>query len=371
MSATVSARQLNRATLARQLLLERHPLAATEAVRRVTALQAQEPASPYLALWNRLSGFDPAELDAAFEAHAVVKASLMRITLHAVHVDDYPHFHAAMRPTLRAARLNDRRYRDTGLTPDDADALIPRMRAFAAEPRTSAECEAQHDEPRMWWALRHYGPFWHAPTGGAWSFGARNAYVAATTRDHHDLDDAARHLIRRYLEAFGPATVADIAQWVLFPSSRARTRELLATMDLERVDGPDGVELVDVPGGEVPDADTPAPPRLLPMWDSVVLAYADRSRIVPSEHRAHAVRRNGDTLPTVLVDGYVAGVWRAREDGIEVTAFEELPADAWDGIASEAAALWELLTDRDVAVYRRYRHWWDKGIPGAEVRLLP
>ena len=156
----VTARQLNRATLGRQLLLRRVPLGVVEAMRHVVALQAQEPASPYLALWNRLEGFDPADLDAAFAAHAIVKASLMRVTLHAVHAADYPQFHAAMTRTLRAARLNDGRFGRSGLSSSDADALLPEVLAFATAPRTNAQGEAWLDErvgvtpkPGAWWAF--------------------------------------------------------------------------------------------------------------------------------------------------------------------------------------------------------------------------
>lgn len=368
----LTAGQLNRATLERQLLLRRAPLDVTEAVRRVTALQAQMPASPYVALWNRVVDLRPSDLDEAFAARQVVKATLMRITLHAVHVDDYPWFHAAMQPTLRGARLGDRRFTETGVTAAEADALVPRLREQTAEPRTSAECQAIHDEPRVWWALRHYGPFWHAPTGGPWSFGARNAFVAATTPTVDDLDEAARHLVRRYLEGFGPASLHDIAQFVLFPSSKTRTRQLLASMgdELQRSVGPDGTELVDVAGGAVPDGDVDAPSRLLPMWDSVLLAYADRSRIIPPEYGPHVTRRNGDVLPTLLVDGYVAGVWRATDEGIEATAFHPLSEATWAELAAEAQALRAFLLDREPRVFSTHQHWWSKGLPSAEVRLL-
>lgn len=372
--AEVTARQLNRATLARQMLLGREAVDVPTAVRRVTALQAQEPASAYLALWNRVDGFDAADLDGAFAEHEVVKASLMRITLHAVHVDDYPWFHTAMQPTLRSARLNDRRYRDVGLLPEDADEFLATVLEHGKEPRPSPEFEALHAEPRMWWALRHFGPFWHAPTGGAWSFGARNAFVGARTWPHEvDLDESARHLIRRYLQGFGPATIADISQYVLFPNSKTRTRELVASMGdaLVRHEGPKGEELFDVPDGLVPDEAVPAPPRLLPMWDSVLLAYADRTRTIPDEHRAHVIRRNGDVLPSVLVDGYVVGVWRSVEGGIEITALEPLSDEAWDGLEREAGTLADFLGGRDPKVFGRYDHWWKKGIPAAEVRTLP
>jgi len=133
---------LNRATLARQLLLGRERVPVVDAVRRLVALQAQEPASPYVALWNRMNDFDPAELDAAFRAFSVVKATLMRITLHAVAADDHAPFHDAMRPTLRAAGLHDERFRAIGLTVADADALVPQLLDFAHRPRTRAAIEA-------------------------------------------------------------------------------------------------------------------------------------------------------------------------------------------------------------------------------------
>lgn len=120
----------------------------------------------------------------------------------------------------------------------------------------------------------------------------------------------------------------------------------------------------------MPAETTPAPPRLLPMWDSVLLAYADRSRVIPPDYRSVIVRRNGDVLPTLLVDGYAAGVWHPVDGGIEVTAFHRLGRETWKAIAAEARALVAFLADREPIVYRRYGHWWAKGIPSAEVRVL-
>ena len=373
MPKSLTARRLNRATLDRQLLLRRKRLSVDEGVRRVGALQAQEAVSPYIALWNRLSGFDPADLDAAFVARDVVKASLMRITLHAVHADDYPAFHAAMLPTLRASRLNDRRYTETGLSSADADALAPQLLEFASQPRTGAECETLLDKPRVWWALRTFAPLLHAPTDDPWSFGRRPSFVAAPKQSTQiDADESAQHLVRRYLEGFGPASANDVAQFVLFPRSRARTREVLQSMagTLKQLTGPDGTELFDVPGVRLPAEDTPAPPRLMAMWDSVLLAFADRSRVIPPDYRQLVTRRNGDVLPSLLVDGYVAGVWRPVEGGIEATAFHPLSEEAWDGLAAEARKLVAFLADREPQVYRRYGHWW-KTLPKTDVRVLP
>lgn len=373
----LTARQLNRATLGRQLLLRRQKLDVVEAVHRITAIQAQEPASPYLALWNRLAGFDPAELDRAFTDHSVVKGTLMRITLHAVDAADYPAFHEAMQPTLRASRLNDRRFTGTGLTTQDALALLPEVLRFAAKARTNAEGEAWLDErigvtpkPGVWWAYRQFGPLWHHATGGPWSFGTRPAYIAA--KPHQPAGDpeaSVQWLVRRYLEGFGPASVQDIAQFstIVRPPVRAAVDAL--TDSLERFEGPAGEELFDVPGGLFPPGDSPAPPRLMAMWDSVLLAYADRSRIIPADYRKLVMRNNGDVLPTLLVDGHVAGVWRPVEGGIEATTFKKLSREAWTGLEAEARALVKFLAAREPTVYRRYARWW-KDLPGAEVRVL-
>ena len=373
---SLTLRALNRATLARQRLLRREPGTAVDGVRRAVVLQAQEAPSPYLALWNRVKGFDPGQLDAAFATQAVVKSQLFRITLHAVAADDYPAFHEAMQVTLRSARLNDRRFRGDGVSIEDTDALIPELREFVASPRTNVEVEAWLEarfgapKPRVWWALRQYAPFVHAGTGGAWTFGPRPAYTGAQVHERSgDPAASTRHVVRRYLEGFGPASVADIAGFttILRPPIKSAIDELRD--ELVQLEGPGGTVLYDVPGGQLPDAETPAPPRLLPMWDSTLLSYADRGRIVPAAHRKHVTRSNGDVLPTLLVDGFVAGVWRVLDDRIEATAFEPLPDDAWAGLATEARALLAFLRTRDTAIYRRYHRWWEQ-LPAAEVRIL-
>ena len=377
----LTAEQLNRAPLARQLLLRREPVAAADAVRRIVALQAQEPAAPYLALWARVDGFDPADLDAALAGGAVVKATLMRITLHAVVADDYPAFHEAMVANLRASRLNDKRFKATGLTPADADALVPHLLDLVAEPRTKDEIEARLGEilgtephQHVWWALRTFAPLVHAPTGGPWSFGRPGAFraapVAPAVPPRPTPEEARAQLVWRYLEGFGPATQADFARFAL--QRRPATAAAFAALGdrLVRHEGPDGEELYDVPGGALPDGDTPAPARLLPMWDSTLLAWDDRRRIVDDGHRPLVVRRNGDVLPTLLVDGRVAGVWRTVEGGIEATAFRPLPDDAWSALAAEARSLLALLAERDPVPYRRFDRWWSD-LPAAQVEVLP
>ncbi|MCP3996239.1 MAG: winged helix DNA-binding domain-containing protein [bacterium] len=374
----LTERQLNRATLARQLLLQREQLSVVEAVHRVTALQAQEPVSPYIALWNRVADFDPCELDRAYADRAIIKASLMRITLHAVTVQDYSSFQRAMVRNLRASRLNDRRFEGTGLTLEEADDLVPHLLEFISEPRSRAQIEEMfadrlggEPDKHVWWAIRTFAPLLHAPTGGPWSFTVtKPAYQAAPSDpEWDDQNRALQQLIWRYLEGFGPASAADFAQF-----AQQRQTEIKPALQgmadrLVALEGPNGSKLFDVPGGQIPDEDTPTPPRLLPMWESILLAYKDRSRVIPEKHRKAIIRRNGDVLPTLLVDGHVAGVWRPVEGGIEATAFHPLAEDVWRRLAEEAESLVAMLSDRDPKVYSRSRNWWND-LPHAERRVL-
>ena len=376
-STTLTARALNRTTLARQLLLQREPVSVVDALRRVVALQAQEPASPYLALWNRMAGFDAAELDRAFAAQAVVKGTSMRGTLHAALPEDHWRFHEAMQPTLQASRLNDERFKRVGLTAAEVDALLPEVLAYLGEPRTNADMDAWFERrlgvlepPGPWWAIRSYAPVVHGPTGGPWSFGPRPAHVAARNRDGRaDADTSLQHLVRRYLEGFGPASVADVARFSSIPRVRVRAAIDDLGDSVVHVPGPAKEPLFDVAGGPLTLEEAPAPPRLLGMWDEVLLAYADRSRIVPEPYRREIIRVNGDLLPTLLVDGYVAGVWRAVDDGIEAMAFHPLEDEAWGGLEAEARTLLAFLEPRDPLVFRRYGHWWTK-LPEGTVRVL-
>lgn len=372
-----TARQLNRATLHRQLLGERSPMSVEAAVGHLLALQAQEPSSPYLALWSRLRDFDPSRLDEAFEAGRLVRCSLLRLTLHAVTAGDHRWLHPLMAPSLRSSRLRDRRYLSRGLTDDDADGVLPRLLAHLGEARTSAEVE-QHlghlgspDAEWVWWALRRFAPIVDAPTGGPWSFGQPRGFLAFEQSGPDERPaSAAAELVVRYLRAFGPATMADIEQFTILrrPVVSAAVTEL--GDQLVSRGGTGARALLDVTGATLPGEDTPAPVRLLPMWDNALLAYKDRSRVIPDEQRPLVIRRNGDVLPTVLVDGSVAGVWRAVDGGIEISPFLPLDDDTWAEAESEAAALWTILCERDVTIHRRFAHWWDKDIPAGHRRLL-
>jgi hypothetical protein len=351
-----------------------------EATRQVVALQAQMPSSPYVALWNRIRDFQPTNLDAAFADGAMVKANVLRLTLHAVDGDDYRIFREAPEPSLRAAKL-DSRFLASSLTHAHVDAMLPGLLAYVADGRTAAECAAwlaeRHGadrDPSGWHGIRQYAPLRRSPTGGPWSFDGRVCYRAPP--DPPVLDDPSAHdrgllqLVLRYLTGFGPATVADIAQFAMVQRGRVRQAIVALGDGVVRLDGSARPELYDLPGAELVDGDTPAPPRLLGMWDNLLLAHQDRARSIPDGYRKLVIRTNGDALPTLLVDGQVAGVWRSSGPSIEAMAFHPLPAAVWDELGAEAASLLAMFRERgDTAPFRRYDHWWAK-LASGETRLL-
>jgi hypothetical protein len=361
---------INRATLARQMLLERASLSIVDAVEALAGLQAQEPASPYVALWTRLADFEPASLDRAFLDRRVVKATLMRSTLHAVSRDDYRHFLPALRPVFQSLRT---RLGHAPPVEERVAELAAASLAFASEPRSNAELRdhASALDPAIardvaWWLIRRYAAFVNVPSDMTWSFARRPIYIDASVW----LDgapfagDAAAvtRLVRRYLGAFGPASMRDASAWSSIPIARLRGGfdALDAAGELARFADERGRELLDLASAPRPGADTPAPPRLLPMWDSLLLAYADRNRVISDEHRKVVIARNGDTLPAFLVDGRVAGLWWAEaEDGaarVVLEPFGRLAASDRRELEREGERLAAFVGPHEPDVYRRYRY---------------
>ena len=349
------------------------------AIESVAGLQAQEPASPYLALWTRLAGFAADDLDRAFADRSVVKATLMRVTLHAVSAADYTRFLPALRPMHHARRRGGRSIDDRIVSRLGRSAL-----AFAAEPRPNpvlrdhVDAEAMRlgvDLDEAWWWVRLRHDFIHVPATRPWSF-SRRPSLAAATAWLEDLAFAAEpaaveHLVRRYLAAFGPATMADAAAWSGLAIARLRPAftAIHDSGDLWHARDERGRELLDLIAAPRPGADVAAPPRLLPMWDSLLLAYADRTRVIDDVARSAVIGRNGDTLPAFLVDGRVAGLWWAvAEPGtrcrIELEPFGRLATASRRALASEAERLAAFLEPLEPDVYRRYRTSRARRIPG-------
>ena len=346
---TLTLRELNRATLARQLLLRRHRFSVTQAVERVAGLQAQWPPSPYLGLWSRLDGFRPDDLVRAVARRSVVKATLMRTTLHLVSAADYLAY-AGLYRERRIAELQ-RQLSALGEVADFAEDG-ERLAAFAAdEPRTRPELLALLGRPKLkiedrrpwlvWYGLVAHAGLVNGPSSSTWrSNTAGGTFVPARTwlgDEGASGDAAAAHLVRRYLAAFGPASRPDIAQWTGLPLAvlDAGFRRL----ELRRFRDELGRELVDLPRAPLPSADTQSPPRFLPRWDNLLLAHDVRTRVIADERRREIIARNGDVPETFLVDGFVAGVWRFDRGRVHLEPFTPLPRVARRELEDEASRL--------------------------------
>jgi hypothetical protein len=343
----LTTRELNRALLARQLLLRQARLPVARAIERVGALQAQWPPSPYVALWTRLDGFRREQLMRAVERRAVVKATLMRETLHLVSSADYLAY-GGLFTAARVARLE----RELAKAPWDVDLekLTRELVRHASEaPRSRPELLDLLGRPRLtqdrrawleWHALTAKGGLVHTPSGSVWrKTTAGSKFVPATTwlGAEGGAGEAARvHLVRRYLAAFGPATRTDVARWTGLAVSALEPA--LSDPRLRRFRDGQGRELLDLPRAPLPPATTAPPPRLLPMWDSTLLAHADRTRILPAEYRKLVIQ-GGDVRPTFLVDGFVAGTWALEGDEVTLEPFEPLPRRVRRDLEHEAHAL--------------------------------
>ena len=372
---TLSSRALNRATLARQLLLEpASGLDPVSALERIGGVQAQEPASPFLALWTRLTDFDPGALRVAFERREAVKATLMRITLHAVSAADYRTLLPALLPMFRASGA----LRRGTPRPAGVEALAAAAATFAVTPRRSFELRdflagqagtASLETPVWWWVRREL-PLVHVPEEVGWSFSRRPLITTASAwfddpslidGGDVEIERARQHVVRRYLGAFGPASTADLSAWTGVSASDFRAA--IAALDdegsLVRFRDEAGRELLDLPDAPRPGEDAVALPRLLPMWDEILLGFRDRTRVISGEDRARVVGRNGDVLPTFLVDGRVAGFWWAEPDGagtrVVLEPFRRLAAADQRALEAEADRLARFVAPLEPAVYARYR----------------
>jgi hypothetical protein len=321
----LSLRALNRATLARQLLLQRSGLPVLDAVAHLVGLQAQEPPDPYIGLWSRLADFQAEELSTLLVDRRVVRIAVMRSTLHLVTADDCLVLRPLMQPVLDAELVRHREYAPA-LVGVDLDAVLAFGREFLAEPRTGralraalAERFPAHEPAALAYACRNHLGVVQVPPRGVWG---RTGGVVTTTAaswlgrpfaTSPSLDD----VVVRYFGAFGPATVADVAAWSRLTGLREvveRLRPRLQTFRDER-----GRELFDLPGAPRPGPDVPAPVRFLPEYDNLLLSHADRSRFAAPGRRELLSRVTGRVNGSVLVDGTVAALWQLERARLVVS----------------------------------------------------
>ena len=341
----LTRRDLNRALLARQLLLERRPMPVTRAVERLAGLQAQYPPAPYLQLLSRLEGFEREELTRALERRRVVKALLVRGTLHLVSPRDYWAFATARRalgadywppgyerllPKQRIAEIA----RATVAELRDGPKRFQEVRALL-EPHTKAGVDATF----LWRRVQGHEHVLHAPPSGTWGYHGEGVYEAADAAipgAPPAMEEACEHLVRSYLAAFGPATLQDVAQWAGLPRVGPLS-EVVGRLALRTFRDELGRTLHDLPRAPLPDSAAPAPARLVARFDNLVLAHADRARILGDVPTGRVVTKNGIVHATILVDGFVAGTWQLEKGRVRLEPFGRLPREARGTLAEESA----------------------------------
>jgi hypothetical protein len=325
------------------MLLSRERVPVVEAVERLGGLQAQEPRPPFVGLWTRVEGFEADDLRSALRSGKVVRATLMRATLHLVSARDYADLRPALQPALDQA-MRALGSRAKGL---DVEALLPVAEKLVRErPRTFNELrplllEAFPDvnERALGYATRLALPLVMVPSEDPWGF-PRDTPFALPAKPVRKRARPER-LVERYLGAFGPATAADFQAW----SGLRGVKPVLDAMrdGLEVFQDERGRELFDLPGAPRPGEEAEAPARLLPDFDNLVLAHDDRSRLIADEHRPKVTTKNLRVKATFLVDGVVRGTWAIERKKVALEPFGRLPKAARDELLAEGEQLMRFL----------------------------
>jgi hypothetical protein len=331
---SLTLRQLNRATLDRQILVDRKALSVPDVIERLGGLQAQAAAAPYVGLWTRIPGFTRDDLASPIADRTVVKAAWVRGTLHLVTAADYVRHRSTLQPMLTAGFESIAKRR--GPAVDVPKVVAAARRYFAQEPRTFAELSAwlterypDADVGPLRHAVRMHLPIVQVPVEEGWSYPNKPRFTLADDWLGTKVpvepssaaagDDAVDDLVRRYLRAFGPAGVTDMQTWsgLPAPSLKAAVARLEPELVTYRAEG--RTELFDLADLALPDADAPVPARFLPEYDNVLLSHRKRTRIVADEHRKQVYLPALRVAATILVDGFVAGTWKVAKAKGEAT----------------------------------------------------
>jgi hypothetical protein len=339
----LTTRELNRALLARQFLLERSSLSLVPTLERVGGLQTQYAPSGYVGLWSRMRNFRREALTTALEQRRVIQGTLLRSTIHMVSARDYWLFLAAVKQGRQDwwRRVTRKGFGEI----DVAGAAAIFREELTAGPRRATELKdvlARRGFPAVAWSgIGLWVDMVRVPPSGTWDQRKADLYGLAETwvRPAPATEAAGlEHVVRRYLGAFGPASVREIADWGGIPHTT-----LLPVIDrlpLRRFRDEKGKELLDLQRAPLPDPDTPAPVRFLPTWDATLLVHARRTQILPERYRPLVFNtKTPHSVPTFLVDGAVAGTWRYEGGRVEVKPFEPLPKAARRLVEDEAKRL--------------------------------
>jgi hypothetical protein len=339
MDAVLSDRALNRATLSRQLLLDRRPVPALEVIELLAGLQGQDPELPYIGLWNRIDGFAQDELTGLLAGGAVVRATLYRGTQHLLSARDYRWIRPLLQPLLDRMR---RMFFQQWVAGVDAGELAAEARrvlgtATMTRPELGRELTRRWPEHEGVWLARAAQvalPVLHPYPDGTWGRRGPTPFVLAEhwLPEPFDFERTPDDLVLRYLAGFGPAGVRDMQAW----SGLTRMREVFDRLRprLRTYRNTAGTELFDLPDHQLPDEDTPAPVRFLAGFDNVTFGYADRNRIIADHHRPYLV-----VEAALTVDGRVRGVWTLRRGELSISLFAPLSAAEDEAVRAEAGAL--------------------------------
>ena len=336
----LTQRALNRALLARQLLLERTKLSIPAVLERLGGIQNQYAPNAYIRLWSCLAGFRRDDLTAAYVDGSVVQGTLMRGTIHAVSAADYHPLVAAIARDQQAwaqrIHRGDARERPRVL------GRIRRALSGRSVPRKELMALLDGVDRTITQAIDTDAELLRVPPSGTWERRRADVYALADDIIGHHTDvseaDGTAHLVRRYLGGFGPASVRDIASFMGLALTRLKA--VVATLDLRRFADESGKELLDVPDAPLPDPDAPAPVRFLPTWDATLLVHARRTQILPEEYRPLIFHtKMPPSYPTFLVDGQVAGTWRFEDGDVQLSPFRTLTTGERQELEAEAHRL--------------------------------
>ena len=343
----LTERELNRALLKRQMLLERSQASIPKVLERMGGLQAQYAPSMYVGLWSRIEGFERDSLTRALERRSVVQATLLRSTIHLVSKADFWPFAMAVRearrehwgstPWRKEVSAKDLRAAAGGLRKRFAGREFERSELDDALAGRKPRVSVWRNGVSLWLDLVR------VPPSGTWERRRADRYAFAEDwigPESATESEGIELLVRRYLGGFGPASVPEIASWAGLKPPRLETA--LKALRLRRFRAEDGTELLDLPRAPLPDPETPAPVRFLPMWDATLLVHARRTQILPEKHRSKVFNpKTPQSVSTFLLDGQVAGTWRYEKDRIVTEPFGRLSAATRRELKEEAERLAE------------------------------
>lgn len=327
---TLSARALNRALLARQMLLERSTLGVTEAMEQMGGIQTQYAPAGYIGLWSRMRDFDRPMLTHALEERRAVQATMMRATIHAVSAADYWPMTAGIR---RIRREWFERVGRREIATLDTDPLVDAVRReLAAGPLPMKELTERLVARGLPAIAARWAGMWvdlvRVPPSGTWERRRADVYgLADQWLPSLDVteEQGMELLIRRYLGAFGPAPLKDIAGWM--GMNVGQIRHVADEMELRTLRDEAGKPLLDLPDVPMPDPEVPAPPRFLAVWDAALLVHARRTQILPEVYRPLVFNtKTPHSVNTFLLDGQVAGSWRFEDGEVRLAPFRDLMA---------------------------------------------